>query len=91
MYDKLLANDGALIKADTVTQKDMDAVMEPISIDNAHLFEGGAKELANLLKKYGGGNPRVVKKAPEWLAKKVSRAIQGHPEIDGLESSRKIF
>ena len=72
LYGKLLANEGALIKPDPVTQKDLDAVMEPVYIGNANLFDGGAPKLASFLKKHGGGQPKVVRGIPEWLAKKVN-------------------
>ena len=72
LYEKLLANEGALIKADRVTPKDLDAVMEPVYIENANLFDGGAPKLAPFLKKHGGGQPKVVRGIPEWLAKKVN-------------------
>ena len=55
-----------------MTQKDLDAVMEPVYIENANLFDGGAPKLAPLLKKLGGGQPKVVRGIPEWLAKKVN-------------------
>ena len=71
VYKKLLENEGAL-KADPVTQKDLDSVMEPIYIENANLFDGGAPKLATFLKKHYGGQPKVVRGIPEWLAKKVN-------------------
>ena len=71
LYEKLLENEGA-IRADPVTQKDLDAVMEPVYIENANLFDGGAPKLAPLLKKLAGGQPKVVRGIPEWLAKKVN-------------------
>ena len=55
-----------------MTQDDLDAVMEPVYIENANLFDGGATKLAPLLKKLGGGQPKVVRGIPEWLAKKVN-------------------
>ena len=72
LYEKLIANEGPLIKADQVTQKDLDAVMEPVYIENANLFDGGAPKLAPFLKKQVGGQPKVVRGIPEWLAKKVN-------------------
>ena len=73
LYEKLLANEGALIKADQVTSTDLDASTEPVYIENANLFDGGAPKLATFLKKHGGGQPKAVSGIPEWLAKKVSR------------------
>ena len=38
IYDDLLANNGAKIKADPVTEKEMETVIDPIWIGNAHLY-----------------------------------------------------
>ena len=71
IYEDLLANNGAKIKADPVTEKDMETVTDPIWIENAHLYPGGAAKLVPVLKKTGEGNPKVVRGVPDWLDKKV--------------------
>jgi hypothetical protein len=90
LYDKLLANEGALIKANPVTQKDLDAVMEPVYIGNTNLFDGGAPKLATFLKKHGGGQPKVVRGIPEWLAKKLQSWKLKRNEVEIIAEPSKI-
>merc|ERR1712080_32673 len=90
IYDELLANDGAKIKADPVTEKELDAVTEPIYIENAHLFPGGASKLVPFLKKNGGGHPKVVRGIPEWLGGKLSVWSLKRKEVEIVTEASKI-
>merc|ERR1712051_894492 len=56
LYEKLLENEGA-IRADPVTQKDLDAVMEPVYIENAKKkYLQISQEFEDLVIKNKGGH-----------------------------------
>merc|ERR1711997_1149509 len=55
-----------------------------------NLFDGGAPKLATFLKKHGGGQPKVVRGIPEWLAKKLQSWKLKRNEVEIITEPSKI-
>jgi hypothetical protein len=78
-----------IVDVPEVTSEELDSIFEHIYIDGAEKHPGGATKLAELLKKVGGGHPRVVKPVPEWLTDKLSAwKLKRHQVYIVLEAAK---